>query len=219
MRRSIGVLAFSLVTFGASAAFAQAESIGRSGTVAFGAERLFSFYKSNLAFEAPNGDESDWDQSGLGFGWGGVGYQFPFNMARLGFDYFLTDQLSIGGALGYASVDDEDDGPSGDFESFLLAPRVGYFHGFSDTFGIWPRGGFTYHSLDPDGDSNNQWGLALTLEGMFTISPAPHFAFMLGPTFDMDFMGKQECGGPNNDESCKLRYRSFGIQVGLLGWF
>lgn len=219
MRRLIGVLAFSLTTLGASAAFAQAAGMGQSGTVAFGAERLFAFYKSNVSYEQPNGDEQDWDQSGLGFGWNGVGFQFPFNMARLGFDYFITDQFTVGGALGYASVDDEDDGPSGDYEAFLLAPRGGYFHGFNETFAIWPRAGLTYHSLDPDGDRNNQSGLALTLEAMFTISPAPHFAFMAGPTFDIDFLGEVECGNPNQDEDCKLRYRSFGLQVGLLGYF
>ncbi|MCK6534430.1 MAG: hypothetical protein L6Q84_15760 [Polyangiaceae bacterium] len=218
MRRLIGVLAFSLTTFGASAAFAQAAGMGQSGTVAFGAERLFAFYKGSIHYEDASDNEADWDQSGLGFGWGANAY--PFNVPRLGFDYFITDQLSIGGALGYAEFDGDDDNNfDADTEAFILAPRVGYFIGFNETFAFWPRGGLTYHSLDPEGDRNSQSGLALTLEAMFTISPAPHFAFLAGPTFDMDFMGSSECRFQNRDEDCKLRYRSFGLQVGLLGYF
>ncbi|MBK7586582.1 MAG: hypothetical protein IPI67_41140 [Myxococcales bacterium] len=217
MRRAIGILTFSAVMFGGSAAFAQAQTFGKSGTFAFGAERLFAFYKQKVSFEAPNGNEDDYSSSGLGFGWGAESY--PFNVPRLGFDYFVIDQLSIGGALAYASYDVDDNGPGGSGDAFLFAPRVGYFIGFTDVFGFWPRGGFTYHSLDPDGGNNNRWGLALTLEANFTIAPTEHFAFMVGPTFDIDFMGKTECGGPNNSDDCKLRYRSFGIQVGLLGWF
>jgi hypothetical protein len=219
MRKWMSALSFSAVMLGGGAAYAQTPGFGSSGTMAFSGERLFAFYKSNVSYEAPNGNEDDWSQSGIGFGWGGVGFQYPFNVPRLGFDYFVIDQLSIGGALGYASVDDEDGGPAGDYEAFILAPRVGYFVGFGDVFGIWPRGGFTYHSLDPDGDNNDQSGLALTLEAMFTIAPAEHFAFLAGPTFDMDFMGETECGGNNNPDDCKLRYRSFGIQVGVMGWF
>ncbi|MBK8998350.1 MAG: hypothetical protein IPM35_21720 [Myxococcales bacterium] len=215
MRKLIGFLSFSAVMLGGSAAFAQTQPFGTSGTMAFGAERLFAFYRQTISYEAPNGDDDEVDHSGLGFGWGAVSY--PFNVPRLGFDYFVIDQLSIGGALGYADFDDDDNGAGGD--AFILAPRVGYFIGFTEVFGFWPRGGFTYHSADPDGDRNDHSGLALTLEAMFTISPAEHFAFVLGPTFDIDFMGERECGGPNNDEDCKWRYRSFGLQVGLMGYF
>lgn len=180
----------------------------------FGAERLFAFYKGSLSVESPQGNEEDFDASGLGFGWGANTY--PFNYPRLGFDYFVIDQLSIGGALGYASLDVDDGGPGGDLDLFLLAPRVGYYLGFGSAFGFWPRGGFTYHSADPDGDNNDESGIALTLEGNFTAAPAEHFSFMFGPTFDFDFTGKRECG--NNDD-CKWKYSSFGIQAGLIGWF
>jgi hypothetical protein len=220
MRKLIGVLSFSAMMLGGSSAFAQAQPMGKSGTFVFGAERLFAFYKANVSFENQNGDEDDWDQSGLGFGWGAVSY--PFNVPRLGFDYFVIDQLSLGGVLGYAEYSENDDNRNTDYEAFILAFRVGYFIGFSDVFGFWPRGGFTYHSLSREGDRNDEWGMGLTLEANFTISPVEHFAFMAGPTFDMDFMGKRECGGggPNApDEDCKMRYRSFGLQVGLLGWF
>lgn len=218
MRKLIGVLSFSAVMLGGSAAFAQAQDFGKSGTMVFGAERLFAFYKGNVSFEDQNDNDEDWDQSGLGFGWGAVAY--PFNVPRLGFDYFVIDQLSIGGALGYADYDDDDDGGfDADYEAFILAPRVGYYVGFGDVFGFWPRGGFTYHSLDPENDNNDQWGMALTLEANFTVAPAEHFSFMFGPTFDIDFMGETECGGPNNPDDCKLRYRSFGLQVGVIGWF
>ena len=221
MRKLIGALTFSAVMLGGSAAFAQAQNFGKSGTMVFGAERLFAFYKANVKWEDPDGDnDEDWDHDGLGFGWGANAY--PFNEPRLGFDYFVIDQLSVGGALGYAEYDADDRTPygGGDVEAFILAPRVGYYIGLGNVFGFWPRGGFTYHSADPEGRDNSQSGLALTLEAMFTVSPAEHFSFMFGPTFDMDLRGKTECRFQGRDEDCTLRYRSFGIiQAGVIGWF
>jgi len=219
MRKWVAALAFSAATLGASSAFAQMENFGKSGSMGFSAERLFAFYKARVSYELPNGEDEDYDYSGFGFGMGANSY--PFNWPRLAFDYFVIDQLSIGGALGYASFDDDNDNrvSGGDSEAFLLAPRVGYWIPIGGVVGFWPRGGFTYHSLDPDGADNNQSGFALTLEGMFGIGPVENFAFLAGPTIDWDFTGNRECRIQNRDDECDTRYRSFGLQVGLMGWF
>ncbi|MNC94960.1 hypothetical protein D3C83_119570 [compost metagenome] len=50
---------------------------------------------------------------------------------------------------------------------------------------------------------------------MFAVSPASQWAFIFGPTIDLDFTGDRDCG--NNDE-CDFKQRSFGLQVGLMGW-
>lgn len=220
MRKLTSTLFFATAMLSASSAFAQLETFGDKGTVAFGADRLFSFFKAGITVEDANGDDAcgddgqpDCDATGIGFG-GNAGngvFGFPYNYPRLGFDYFVIDKLSIGGSIVYASLDAD----IGGGEAFMISPRVGYFLGIGSSFGFWPRGGFTYHSVDPDGGGNDYNGFGLTLEGMFAVAPVDHFAFMFGPTIDLDFAGKTECG--NNDD-CKWRQRSFGIQVGLLGW-
>jgi len=218
MRKLTSALFFAGLTFSASSAFAQLERFGDKGTVAFSADRMFGFYKAAYSAELPNGDNVcdqnnvDCDATGFGFGMsaGFDNYGFPYNYPRLGFDYFVIDKLSIGGSIGYASISNDQAGG----EAFLFNPRVGYFLGLGSVVGFWPRGGFTYHSLDPDGPAS-QHGFGLTLEAMFAVAPVEHFAFMFGPTVDVDFTGSEVCG---NNSDCKYRQRSFGIQVGLMGW-
>ena len=91
---------------------------------------------------------------------------------------------------------------------------MGYVHAFGRVVGIWPRGGFTYHSGEVGGRDEN--GFALTLECPFTFSPVEHFAFHIGPTFDVDLFGEAEGGGGNDIDQ---HYRAFGLNAGLLGWF
>lgn len=217
MRKLVSILAFSAATLCAGGAFAQMENFGKSGTMGFSAERLFAFYKQTL--NADNGqDEEDFDWTGFGFGWGANAY--PFNVPRLGFDYFVIDSLSIGGALGYANYDYDDDlyGDDSDESAFVLAPRVGYWIPLGSVAGFWPRGGFTYHSVSRDLDDSDESGLALTLEAMFGIGPAEGFAFLVGPTLDFDFIGDRDtCAGSRGDE-CDWTYWSIGAQVGIMGW-
>jgi hypothetical protein len=218
MRKWIGALVVLGVTLGSSSAFAQMENFGKKGSVGLSAERLFAlFYTAKLSLEDGQGRSHNHSYSGVGFGWAANSAYDPFNTPRFGIDYFVIDSLSIGGGLGYAKFTDDDG--NADYTQFLLAPRVGYWIPIGGVVGFWPRGGFTYHSRDPDGDNNNESGLALTLEGMFGIGPVEHFAFLVGPTLDLDFIGSHQCNGAaGREDDCKWRYSSFGIQVGLMGW-
>lgn len=221
MRKLVSILAFTAATLGAGSAFAQMENFGKSGSMGFSAERLFAFYKQTVKWEDNGGDDHSDSSTGLGFGWGANTY--PFNNPRLGFDYFVIDSLSIGGALGYANYDDDDNYPGagynrGELELFTIAPRVGYWIPLGTIAGFWPRGGITYHSASLDGDDNDSNGLAFTLEAMFAIGPAEGFAFIAGPTFDIDFIGETECRRQGRDEDCNWKYRSFGLQFGIMGW-
>jgi hypothetical protein len=82
---------------------------------------------------------------------------------------------------------------------------VGYAADFSHSFGIWPRGGFTYRNDDLEHGNNDE--VALTIEAMFYGAPAEHFAFIFGPAFDIGLAGD----GPEA--------RNFGlITFGVLGW-
>jgi hypothetical protein len=157
--------------------------------------------------EGPIEGDADWTT--FSFGWRDA--RSPFDVPRLSFDYLVIDHLSVGGSLGYFSING--DGDDDDSSGFLLNPRVGYAYAFGRVVGIWPRGGFTYHSgeVGPADES----GFALSLECPFTFSPTSHFAFHVGPTFDIDMFGERDTGPADVD----WKYRTFGLNAGILGWF
>lgn len=190
------ILAVSLASASALAVLsispaASAQAFGSKGDVSFAADRLMGVYIDDPG-AGPNQTVFALGQQPFG------GF---YDTARLGIDFFVIDHLSIGGSLGYFHVNV--DRPRGDTsaDGFLFSPRVGYALDFSDSFGFWPRGGFTIRNLEGDDE------VALTLEGMFYASPAPHFAFTFGPAFDIGIAG-------DNDEE-----QSFGlVTMGILGW-
>ncbi len=200
-------LAATTFLFAQFASAAGPDEFGRQGTAALFGERLFGIHFSRVKQELGNGDTATIETTGISLGWRGRGSLTPFEVPRVAFDYFVIDSLSVGGALGYASYGDDFD-----YEEFLLAPRVGYAFMFSDVIGLWLRGGFTYHSLDPD-PGGSESGMAFTAEAMFIVAPTPHFGIIFGPTFDIDFTGE-------DDDDRDRRYRSFSLlNAGIGGWF
>jgi hypothetical protein len=204
MKASVSVSVAVAILLAAGAAGAQ-EKAGTQGNFVVGLERVFGIYSGHSDFEV-NGNETEADYTGieLGIRNGGV---LPSNNARLGFDYFVIDNLSLGAGIGFASYDDDKED-----SLFLIAPRVGYFLGLGEHFGFWPRGGFTFWTQD-DPDANN---IMVTLEGMFTIAPNPTYAFLVGPVVDLGFSGEQDPGpGPDIDRTDRL----LGIAIGMVGIF
>jgi hypothetical protein len=173
---------------------ARAQSFGQRGDFAFSAERLMGVYLVNE-------DPEKVTLFGLGITAGAPGNAAIYGAARLGFDGFVTHHLSIGGALAYWSVHDRRNG--GGRSGVLFAPRIGWAIDFSQSFGFWPRGGLTYRNFE----GNNGDELALTVEGLFYAAPAPHFAFIFGPAFDIGLVGDH------------TQAQSFGLlTAGILGW-
>jgi hypothetical protein len=124
----------------------------------------------------------------------------PYQIPRFAFDGFVIDHLSVGGSLAVWTFDPH---RGRSFSGVLLAPRVGYAFAFNDTFGFWPRGGFSFWSFDHDDE------FALTLEAIFYASPVEHFAFTFGPTIDIGIAGDSDFD----------RQHSIGIvTAGIMGW-
>lgn len=208
-RRIVSALAALTVTSAVGLASAEEGGFGADGNFVFSAERLFGFSNDKFSYDNPIGDTT---VKGFGFGWTG-GNSTPYNTPRLALDYFINDNLSIGGAFGYASIEvDNDDNDNGvDASGFILAPRVGYMIGISDVFGFWPRGGLTYYTFnDPDFD---QFGL--TLEGLFSIAPRPGFGFITGVVLDLGFSGSRDFGRTNVDYTDRNIALVFGIAGAL----
>jgi len=107
---------------------------------------------------------------------GEVGYSVP----RLAFDYLSSSGLTLGGALGYASISVD----GGDVDAWLFAGRVGYFIRPSSSLGIWPRGGLTHLEEGNDTDAT-----ALTLEVPFEILMSRGVALTIMPHADIGIGG------------------------------
>ncbi len=187
---------------------AGAQELGAKGEGVLSADRLMGLSWTHVAGDVGPASFNN-DYSSFSFGWRTP--DSPFDIARLAFDYMIINHLSLGGAIGYVSHG----GDINDTSHFLFAPRVGYAYAFGRVVGIWPRGGFTYHSSS-FADTYDEKGFAFTAECPFTFSPAPHFAISVGPTFDVDMFGDRRPANGNKDDRT---YRNFGINAGLLGWF
>lgn len=165
---------------------ALAQEFGKSGDVSFAADRLMGVYFAS---------EGDFDFTVLGIGSGPMGFAHPYTTGRLGIDFFVIDQLSLGGSLAIVHFNGEDDGPGdNDATGFLIAPRVGYVINFTDSFGFWPRGGFTFRNGDDDGFFFFDDEFALTLEAIFFATPGDAWGFNFGPTLDVGLAGDDDEG-------------------------
>jgi hypothetical protein len=110
-------------------------------------------------------------------------------------DYFVINNLSVGGFIGFDYVN------SGDSDSsrFSIGPRVGYNLPFSDLISIWPKAGFSFAHTSNSTEtvtgsttvttttSNNAFALNLFVPVMF--HPVQHFFAGFGPFLDTDLSG------------------------------
>lgn len=201
------VLAFGLF----APALVSAQELGAKGDVVFSIDRAMGITGTHVAGElGPVDYKNDW--TSFSFGWRGSPDDSPFDVPRFAFDYLVTNHFSIGGSLGYATLDADQ---GNDRSTLVVAPRVGYAYAFGRVVGIWPRAGFTYHTTSVDNAFDDK-GFALTLECPFTFSPAAHFAVHVGPTFDVDMFGSRD---PSPIDKGDHTYRTMGLNAGLLGWF
>lgn len=93
-------------------------------------------------------------------------------------DYFVIDNLSVGGQIAYSTAND------GDAKTFSLAPRVGYNFAFSDDFSLWLQAGVTYASTTTSDDAGNDvtnsaFGVVVNAPILYHITN--HFFLGIGP--------------------------------------
>jgi hypothetical protein len=269
VRRLIAVAAGVGVMLASSLALAQSKStLGDPGEFIFSADRLlpvlgYSSQSTTQAGQLGPGItkvSTTESSSSLGFFWGGSpGFvaalggnnaTLPnvFTVPRLGFDYTIIPNLTVGGdivvffTLG-GNVSTETDNNAGGKQTtttnepkstiFGIAPRAGYILHFTDLFHLWLRGGFSFYSASVKQtvqvNNNNVTTSfdahqpAIDLDPQFVITPVPHFGFTAGLTADIPFAGgySVNVNQPNSTTSVSAGQSLFfiGVTGGLVGWF
>jgi hypothetical protein len=212
MMRKISSIAFAATLFGlAGTAHAQGYAVpfGSKGDVAFGAERLFGVHWVKNSLEEPDGRQHSSSGTSAGLGWY-FAEGLQFNQPRLGVDFFVVRDISIGGALGFFSRSGRGEGPGGGSEDgFIVSPRVGFNVSLSQSISFWPKVGLTYISVGDD------HAFGFSGEGNFVFFPRSSWGFLVTPTVDLAPFGGRD--NHNNAPNSDLQSYSFGISTGILG--
>lgn len=214
------------VLVGLASPSARAQSLGNEGDLSIAAERLSGLSLGSIGVD-PEGPVDEFETSYTSFrlltsestASGPVSAVPVFSSPRIGIDYFLADQLSLGGSLGLVTTSWDNDGDN-DFSTttFLLAVRVGYWIPLNPTFAFWPRGGLTLLTLsqsDDDDDVESSMTLpALSLEAPFMIALGPAF-LQLAATLDVAIGGSAETQAGAASTEYDVSAYEIGLQAGL----
>jgi hypothetical protein len=230
-RNSMLVLAATLGTSAllANPAAAQGiENIGNAGQFVIGAERITGVFFDKVKTEPEGGGEVSDSTTSIAL-LGNAGGDGPSSVPRLGFDYLVTDGLSVGGSFVVFSQSGETEPDGGDsvdtpsLTSIYFNPRVGYAYAIDDTFGIWPRAGIGFLTFSGDegegGADVSGNSFQLTLEGNVVVSPFEHFAFIGGPFLDLGLSGSVEREDDGETAEADRKYTSYGLAIGIAGYF
>jgi hypothetical protein len=208
MRKNLSI-ALAAALFGlAGSAHAQeyGATFGHSGQLTFGAERLFGFHWTKNSIKDPDGNRYSNSGTSIGVGWI-FARELQFNQPRLGVDYFIAQDISLGGSVGFFSANSRGGGL--DYDGFIISPRVGFNIPLTQSIYFWPKVGLTYISID------RAHAFGVSGEANFAFFPRPSWAFLVTPTLDLAPFG----GIENNDNrpNSDLSAYAFGLSVGVLG--
>jgi hypothetical protein len=135
-------------------------------------------------------------------------------------DYFVINNLSVGGQLVFESISTSQSTGANTTTSstttgFGIGPRVGYNIGFTDTISLWPRVSFSYLSLSTSNNGPSQSKGTLGIFAPVVFVPVPHFFLGLGPEFSLDVISNESFGGQSGTGNKVMTY---GVQFTLGGW-
>jgi len=253
---TLGAALGALLVASPASAQQAGKSFGDQGEFIFGADRLFGLFAfTQNQFTVSNTNNTTTvtgtDMAffgGLnavslqtGAGAATAGNPTFYNIPRLGFDYTIIPNLTIGGeamaffTLGGSTTTGGGSTGNPGGNAFGIIPRVGYIFNLSDVFAIWPRAGVSYYDANYSVQSvqftrcnvtANADVFGIDIDPVLTISPVQHFAFMAGPTLDWGFTGGASTSSPQTPDCSRTTNQSFSYQAinfalnaGLLGWF
>lgn len=198
---------------------AHAQATGQ-GTLAVGIERVFGIVGTST-----DRDGNERSNTHLSFLYDGAqfGADRAYDRPRVAVDYFIIDNLSLGGALGFYTISAEvEDDDAGEGSGFLFSPRVGYMVGINERLGFWPRGGFTFvqDSVEgPGGGDVTDSASALSVEAPLYIGLAQSIAMHVALTIDLGIGGEEEADLGGINTNIDEEHTQFGLQLGMTGFF
>lgn len=114
---------------------------------------------------------------------------------RPAFDWFLMEDLSLGGFVGV----EYNSSPGGDSSVISIGPRLGYNIPVGERLSVWPKVGFSLASttLSDEGvegtdigeDEESNTSIQLNLFAPVMFHPVQHFFIGVGPALDVDLSG------------------------------
>jgi hypothetical protein len=216
MKRTLTWTVACLLVLFAGRASAQEPSFGEAGHVAISAERLFGYVHASRT-QTVGGTETTASQDYFTLLTNPAGVASGYGWPRIGIDAFVAGGFSVGGALGFFYLSDQDEDSS---TGFLLAPRIGFAVPAGPRVSIWPRVGVTYWNIssNPGGTSTDtsSSAFAVTIEVPVTFLLAPRVGFTIGPTVDIGVGGSASASTGGASISADQRYTDFGGHAGLL---
>lgn len=170
-----------------------------------------------LGYAKASSSETDAGVSVTAFGVGGVTPN-PFAIPRVGVDFILPSNVTLGGAVGFSRVSGSfsEKSKSTDIGSVFLytaTPRVGYRIPLSDTIDLTPRAGLTFAggSASPaEGDNSASIfaiaigadaPLAFRLTDSFNILVGAAVDYTVSATVSTDTKSTTVVSGPNGTTS------------------
>lgn len=224
----------------------EVDNVGNDGQLVFGAERVMGIFldsqttEMELANALGGTENTETTDSATTIGLFGNPRAFTAgNVPRLSLDFFVTEGVSIGGSLAYASISTksksesggqstETDGPT--TSVFLINPRVGYAMPFDETFGLWARAGILFGSTSTESESTSGGTTTtvessssttnLTIDVPLVISPVEHVALFVGPYLHLPLTGSSELKtGGQTEKAESYSELSYGLTVGIGGYY
>jgi hypothetical protein len=182
------------------------------GAWSVGVERVFGFSTVTVKTKVGNLPRTSNTSSQISLFDHTVGVQLGYPGARVALDYLFPSGLSLGGAIGYQSLDPDDDDDADDdtVKSWLLEPRIGYFASVTGSFGVWPRGGLTYVSSSQGGGESSSL-TAISVEVPLVLNVGGNVCFVGMPYADLGV------GGGTDDIDRKAT--ELGLQFGMSAFF
>lgn len=195
-------IALLCVLLGLSAS-ARAEELTHHGNLVISGERLFGFYLDNVTTDVGGRDDTI-HHTVIGLGWSAPGGMLP--TPRLGIDYLLTNNFTLGGNIGFIShtVAGRSD------TAFMLDFRAGYALRLGHVVTLWPRAGLGFGFESIENAPSDSHLFMFTVDVPFAFALTEGFAITAGPVLDIGFAGKSV--GRDTSELM------FGVMIGLSGW-
>lgn len=216
--------------------------LAKPGTFVLSGERLFGLVSSTVDVETSGStpgvtSKDSTTQFGLLLSNGGNILVVP----RVALDTALGSGVTLGGAVGYASmtresaattytatssVETQTNGPK--TSGFVLAPRVGWLSMFGSV-GVWLRGGFSYWKTSSTNEvatatgketqEMDASGIAATIEPTLLYVPIEHTAMSLSALADLPLSGASTASFSGTKQEASAKLRNLGATVGLHVWF